>query len=188
MRALWSVDPPQQTDSFLAADSSVVWTLENSPDWSERLHFPNLQGHRHEGASREPLFVSEGESQSTGGRGRGGGGWRPPAFDQFASYSFAEVFFFHANGKSSNKCAEIRLFGICPNRWCFLTWERSQPRTCLKSAPPPQSPPTHLSESQSGEQHTQRPGVDGALSVPEFPTRQGLCTFARVHIDSQLRD
>lgn len=73
MRALWSADPPQQTDSFLAADSSVVWTLENSPDWSERLHFPNLQGHRHEGASREPLFVSEGESQSTGGAGAGRG-------------------------------------------------------------------------------------------------------------------
>lgn len=83
-----SADPPQQTASFIVADSSVVWTLENSPTGLRRLHFPNLQGHRHEGASKEPHFVSEGESQSTG-VDRGG----PPAFDQFASYSFAEVFF-----------------------------------------------------------------------------------------------
>lgn len=89
-----------------------------------------------------PFSCQRGKANQPGVRGRGGGAGRPPAFDQFASYSFAEVFFFHANGKSSNKCAEIHLFGICPNRWCFLTWERSQPRTCLKSAPP--RPPTTL--------------------------------------------
>lgn len=146
MRALWSADPPQQTDSFLAADSSVVWTLENSPDWSERLHFPNLQGHRHEGASREPLFVSEGESQSTGGENRAGAGrgrGRPPAFDQFASYSFAEVFFFMQMGNLQTSVRKYVSY-ICPNRWCFLTWERSQPRTCLKSlANPPPHHPSH---------------------------------------------
>lgn len=177
---LQSPDPPQQTASFIVRDSSVVWTLENRPPGLRRLHFPNLQGHRHEGASKEPHFMSEGESQSTeGGEGR------LPAFDQFASYSFARVFFFffHANGKSSNKCAEIHLSRICPNRWCFLTWELSQPRTCLKSPPPTDSP-----TSSGDEKHTQRPGVDAALSVLEFPTRQRLCTSAQVHIDYQLRD
>lgn len=64
-----------------------------APDWSERLHFPNLQGHRREGASREPLSCQRGKAIQLED-----GLW-------LLIRSQVTVLprpFFHANGKSSN--------------------------------------------------------------------------------------
>lgn len=86
----------------IAADSSVVQTPENSPVWSQRLHFPNLQGHRREGASREPLSCQRGKAIQLEK-----GLWL--LISSQVTVLLRPVF--HANGKSSNTVRKYISFG-----------------------------------------------------------------------------
>lgn len=96
----------QAVSFLLLPGSSAARTPENSPVWSEGVHFPNLQGHRREGASREPLSCQRGESHSAGEQ--------PLAFDQLTSYCLAQsvlwlllflVFFFFMQMRNASNAA-----------------------------------------------------------------------------------
>lgn len=163
--------------SSFAADSSVVQTPENSPVWSERLHFPNLQGHRREGASREPLSCQRGKAIQLEN------GLRLLISSQVTVLPrplfFFSSSFFHANGKSSNTARKYislgcTLIGSAFNMGTFTAKDFAW------------KPP------QRSEKHAQRPGVDvPPLRVsfcPGFPSSRRLCMFTGDHIDSQLRD
>lgn len=83
-----------------AADSSVVRTLENSPVWSEPLRFPNLQGHRRGGASREPLLCQKERAVHS----RAASGFWSAHKLQF----YRAAFFFMQMGEFFKRGAEIR--------------------------------------------------------------------------------
>lgn len=58
----WWADPLQQTSSFFYCWGLECWLASKKDSQIERLHFPNLQGHRRKGASREPLSCQRGKA------------------------------------------------------------------------------------------------------------------------------
>lgn len=166
-KACWSTDPQAICLFSIAAGSSAVWTPENSPIWSEGVHFPNLQGHRREGASREPLSCQRGKAI------------QPESSLWLLISSQVTVlprpFFFHANEKASNTARKYLSYGyhvirdafnmgtftakdflVVVKRTLGPRWRRSSPRASL---------------------------------YPRPPSSQQLCMFTGTyHIDPQLRD